>query len=167
MRIQFESPFTLNTGLFPGEQPRGRSIRDFGVAYMVSNDLGGGGLGSIRKPPALQTIENIPEANAVVVRFVPDAKLDENSTTEKKMDSFILEKASLFKATKIVVDFSDIDYLSSGGMGNFITLNRNAKNAGINLILCNVPDRVKETLEITKLNKLFKTSENVDTALAQ
>jgi anti-sigma B factor antagonist len=56
---------------------------------------------------------------------------------------------------KILLNFGNVEYLSSAALGKFITLNKKVNAAGGRLILCNIDPQIYEVFEITKLNKLF------------
>jgi len=66
---------------------------------------------------------------------------------------------------KILLNFSNVEYLSSAALGKFITLNKKVNSAGGRLILCNIDPQIKEVFEITKLNKLFTIHEEEQAAL--
>jgi len=64
-----------------------------------------------------------------------------------------------------VVDFSQIDYLDSSGLGLLLSLSREYGTAGGRLVLV-TNDTVDGILEITRLDGIFTTAETVDDALA-
>src|SRR6266581_5234347 len=56
---------------------------------------------------------------------------------------------------KLLLNFGNVEYLSSAALGKFITLNKKVQAAGGRLILCNIDPQIREVFEITKLDKLF------------
>ena len=56
---------------------------------------------------------------------------------------------------KIVLDFSNVEYLSSAALGKLITMDKKVKSAKGKLRLCSVRPDIYEVFAITKLNKLF------------
>ena len=66
---------------------------------------------------------------------------------------------------KIVLDFTNVEYLSSAALGKLITMDKKVKAAKGVLRLCNIRPDIFEVFAITKLNKLFKIFENQDQAL--
>jgi anti-sigma B factor antagonist len=66
---------------------------------------------------------------------------------------------------KILLNFGNVDYLSSAALGKFITLNKKVAQAGGKLILCNIAPQIYEVFEITKLNRLFKIEKEEQAAL--
>ena len=57
---------------------------------------------------------------------------------------------------KIVLDFSNVEYLSSAALGKLITLDKKVKAARGKLRLCSIRPDIYEVFAITKLNKLFQ-----------
>ena len=66
---------------------------------------------------------------------------------------------------KIVLDFSNVEYLSSAALGKLITLDKKVKAARGKLRLCSIRPDIYEVFAITKLNKLFDIHENQEKAL--
>ncbi|HEY1542993.1 MAG TPA: STAS domain-containing protein [Xanthobacteraceae bacterium] len=56
---------------------------------------------------------------------------------------------------KILIDFSDIDFVSSAGLRAVLLLMKKAKAAGGVFGLCGVNDQVREVLDISGLVDLF------------
>lgn len=67
--------------------------------------------------------------------------------------------------TNIVVDLRRTSYANSIGIGLLIGAYTSAKNAGGDLVLAHVIDRIKNILTVTKLLLIFKTFEKVDEAV--
>lgn len=63
-----------------------------------------------------------------------------------------------------IVDFSDIEYLDSSGLGLLLSLAREYSMAGGRLVLV-TNETVDGILEITRLDGLFTTAEDVPAAL--
>ena len=56
---------------------------------------------------------------------------------------------------KVLLNFKNVEFLSSAALGKLITLNRKLQSAGGKLVLCEIDPQIYEVFEITKLNKLF------------
>jgi anti-sigma B factor antagonist len=56
---------------------------------------------------------------------------------------------------KILLNFGNVEYLSSMANGKLITLHYKVKAAGGRLVLCNIPADIYEVFEITRLNRFF------------
>lgn len=68
---------------------------------------------------------------------------------------------------KIIMDMSDVSYVSSAGLRVLIDLQKTCKKANQGeVLLVNIPQRVYETLELAGFTPLFKFFKNVDSALA-
>lgn len=90
-----------------------------------------------------------------------------------KVDSFTAPE--LFKAFdkanndgkyKIVVDMTDLEYMSSAGFRTLLVGQRNCKryNRG-EIILARVPKKIKDALELTGFTPLFKIFNDVTAAV--
>ncbi|MFZ0533912.1 MAG: STAS domain-containing protein [Anaerolineales bacterium] len=68
---------------------------------------------------------------------------------------------------KIILDMSDVSYVSSAGLRVLIDVQKTCKklNQG-EVLLVNIPQRVYETLELAGFVPLFKFYNNVPSALA-
>jgi anti-sigma B factor antagonist len=66
---------------------------------------------------------------------------------------------------KILLNFGNVEYLSSAALGKLITLNKKLQAAGGRLVLCNIDPQIYEVFEITKLNKLFNIHKEEQAAL--
>jgi len=67
--------------------------------------------------------------------------------------------------TSIILDFSNVEYLSSAALGKLITMDKKVKAARGQLRLCSIRPEIYEVFAITKLNKLFKIHDDQDQAL--
>jgi len=69
-----------------------------------------------------------------------------------------LENANENGKYKLVVDMSGLEYMSSAGFRALLAAQRNCKkyNRG-EVVLSNVPDRIREALELAGFTELFKT----------
>jgi len=68
---------------------------------------------------------------------------------------------------KIILDLSDVSYVSSAGLRVFIDIQKTCKKSNQGeVILVNIPQRVYETLELAGFVPLFKFYSNVTSALA-
>jgi len=66
---------------------------------------------------------------------------------------------------KVLLNFGNVEYLSSAALGKLITLNKKLQAAGGRLVLCNIDPQIYEVFEITKLNKLFNIHKEEQAAL--
>jgi anti-sigma B factor antagonist len=68
-------------------------------------------------------------------------------------------------AKKVVMDFSDVDYISSAGLRVVLTTAKRAKAEGGGLTLCGEQSNVKDVLEVSGFASIFGVHANVDEAL--
>jgi anti-sigma B factor antagonist len=66
---------------------------------------------------------------------------------------------------KILLNFGNVEYLSSAALSKLITLNKKLQAVNGRLILCNIAPQIREVFEITKLNKVFAIHAEEQTAL--
>lgn len=67
---------------------------------------------------------------------------------------------------KIVLDLSDVSFVSSAGLRVFIDIQKKCKKSNEGeVMLVNVPTRVLETLELAGFSQLFKFFNDVNSAI--
>jgi anti-sigma B factor antagonist len=67
--------------------------------------------------------------------------------------------------SNVVVDMTDVKFVNSSGIGILISGYTTLKNAGGDLKLAHISDKVKGVLSITKLNQIFNIYDSVDDAV--
>ncbi len=68
--------------------------------------------------------------------------------------------------TRVVADLSEVNWMNSSGLGILISALTTIRNAGGDLKLASVTERVKSLLKITKLLSVFNVYENTGEAIA-
>jgi anti-sigma B factor antagonist len=71
------------------------------------------------------------------------------------------------KRVNVVVDMSDVKFVNSSGIGILISGFTTIKNAGGELKLARISDKVEGVLNITRLNKIFHIYPTVEEAVKQ
>ncbi|NQV72874.1 STAS domain-containing protein [bacterium] len=66
--------------------------------------------------------------------------------------------------TNVVCDLSKVKFMNSSGLGMLISAMTTLRNAGGDLRLANVADRIQSLLVITKLITVFKHFESIEDA---
>ncbi len=99
-----------------------------------------------------------------VVQFKDRNLLDEASIHQ--IGGEILQLVESAAVPKILIDFQDVDHLSSAALGTLITVNNKVRQKEGQLHLANINPQIYEVFAITKLNKLFKIHESADAALS-
>jgi anti-sigma B factor antagonist len=98
-----------------------------------------------------------------IAKFIDRKILDENNIAiiGSQLFGMIDEEGR----TKIILDFSNVEYLSSAALGKLITMEKKVKAAKGKLRLCCIRPEIYEVFAITKLNRLFKIYEDQERAL--
>jgi anti-sigma B factor antagonist len=106
-------------------------------------------------------VEQIGEVS--VVNFVDRKILDEQNIQiiGEQLFSLVDQEGR----RNILLNFGNVEYLSSAALGKLITLNKKVQGAKGKLVLCNIAPEILEVFEITKLDKFFKIEREEQTAL--
>ena len=88
-----------------------------------------------------------------VIRFMDRNILDEASI--QAIGDEILHHVEASTSPKMLIDFTNVDHLSSAALGTLITVNNKVRQKDGQLRLCNIDPQIYEVFVITKLNKLF------------
>lgn len=67
---------------------------------------------------------------------------------------------------KLVINFTDVDHLSSAALGTLITINNRIRTLQGQLRLSNIDQQIYQVFVITKLNKLFEIHDTSEKARA-
>ncbi len=89
-----------------------------------------------------------------VVEFTNSKILDEANIADigASLNSLIDERAQ----PKLLLDFSNVEHLSSAALGMLINVNNRVKKVNGQLRLANIQPQIYDVFVITKLNKLFR-----------
>lgn len=101
--------------------------------------------------------------DVAIARFVDKKILDE--TNIQIIGNQLFGLVDEDGRQKIILDFANVEYLSSAALGKLITMDKKVKGAGGKLRLCSIRPEIYEVFAITKLNKLFDIREDPDKAL--
>lgn len=69
-------------------------------------------------------------------------------------------------ARSIILDFSQLDYMNSGGIGLLVTLLVRTQRAGQQLLAVGLSDHYKQILELTRLDEAISIHDDEAAALA-
>jgi len=103
--------------------------------------------------PRRRRLEVQDSGDVTVVNFVDKKILDEQNIQAIGDDLFRL--VDELGRRKILLNFRNVEFLSSAALGKLITLNRKVQAVRGKLILCGISAEIKEVFQITKLDKLF------------
>lgn len=113
--------------------------------------------------PRRRRLEVEDNGEITIVNFIDRKILDEQNIQKIGEDLFSL--VDELGRKKILLNFSNVEYLSSAALGKFITLNKKVNTAGGKLVMCNITDDIYEVFEITRLNKLFNIQKDEQSGL--
>ncbi len=97
------------------------------------------------------TITTLKENEFYIILI--DGDLDASSSI--LLDTTLTEAFST-KENKILVDCSRLNYISSAGLGVFMSYLQDFENNGVSMILYNVSEKVKNVFTILGLDNLIK-----------
>lgn len=87
----------------------------------------------------------------------------EGNLMEKHQADDLMEEIQelLIEGSKnLILDLSNLDYLNSSGLNVLLNILTRSRNAGGDVIISGVNERLKKLLVITKLDAVFQFSEN-------
>ena len=117
------------------------------------------------EPPErkLKLLTSEAVGNVGVVRFATSRILDASNVDQLGEEFTHLVKDE--NMTKMVVNFQNIEYMSSAVIGKLITLNKSIATAGGKVKFCCIDEGVMEIFTIMRLDKLIKIYEKEEDAL--
>ena len=91
-------------------------------------------------------------------------RLDSNTSPDFEKKVFeVIEDGT----TRLIVDFEDLDYISSAGLRVLLKAAKSVKRSDGKIILCSMKDYIKEVFEIAGFVALFPIVSTVDSALKE
>lgn len=103
--------------------------------------------------------------DVTVVRFLDRRILDDQHVRQLGQELFQLADAEHVR--NVLLNFSNVDFLSSAALGKLITVDKKIRARGGKLLLSNLRPEVYNTVfALTLLNRVFDIKENEAEALA-
>jgi len=101
--------------------------------------------------------------NATIVAFT-DEKILEETDIQALRESImsVVEQAELIN---LVLDFGNVQFLSSAVLGLLIRISKRIYEHGGQLRLCNINPKIYEIFKITRLTKTFHIYKDVESAV--
>jgi anti-sigma B factor antagonist len=87
--------------------------------------------------------------DVTVVKFRGPRIIDEPNI--QKIGEELFRLVDVLDRRNILIDFSNINYLSSAAIGKLLTLNKKLQAVGGKLVLCNLDPNVREVLVIARV----------------
>jgi anti-sigma B factor antagonist len=113
--------------------------------------------------PRRRRLEVEQIGDVTVVNFIDRKILDQQNIQiiGEQLFSLVEEDA----CRKLLLNFGNVEFLSSAALGKLITLNNKLQTGKGRLILCNIDPQIHKVFEITKLDKFFNIQKEEQTAL--
>ena len=112
-----------------------------------------------RRHLRLETIDGVTVVSFVDTKIVTEENIQE---VGDQLYSLVEEEGH----SQLLLNFGNVQYLSSAALGKLITLDKKVKQHGGRLKLSGIRPQIYEVFAITKLNKLFDIKEREADALA-
>ena len=103
-------------------------------------------------------------AGNVVILTLTDEKILEESVL-KLLEQAIMPVVAQKEGNNIVLDFSNVKFLTSAALGLLIRISKRANEAGGELKLCSIDPKIFEIFKITRLDRIFGIYGNRQQAL--
>jgi anti-sigma B factor antagonist len=101
--------------------------------------------------------------NATIVTFTDEKILEENDIKALQESIMsVIESAS--DGINLILDFSNVRFLSSAVLGLLIRISKRIYESGGKLRLCNINPKIHEIFRITRLTKVFDIYKDIESA---
>ena len=100
---------------------------------------------------------------AVVVTLMDEKILDAAQISD--LEESILPLAGESQGKSLVIDFSNVGFLSSSVLGLLIRLSKRVNETNGQLKLCSLKKQIAEIFRITRLNKIFDIFDDIEAAM--
>jgi anti-sigma B factor antagonist len=101
--------------------------------------------------------------DVTVVTFIDKKILDEQNI--QIIGEQLFDLVDNQNRKKILLNFANVEFLSSAALGKLITMNKKAQAANGKLAMCKIAREIIEVFEITRLDRLFKIFKDEQAAL--
>jgi len=107
----------------------------------------------------------IEESNGVtIVGFRTHKILDELHV--KRFGEELLSLIESEKREALLLNFENVEFLSSAALGHLIKLDKRAKSNNAKLVLANIKETIYEVFSITRLDKVFNIQSTLEDGMA-
>jgi anti-sigma B factor antagonist len=100
-----------------------------------------------------------------VIRFVDHKILDPVNIQELAEELFSLVEED--DHNQLLLNFADVDFLSSAALNKLISLNNKVQRAQQQLKICSLRPEIYEVFVITRLNQMFEIKDDEASAIAE
>jgi len=113
------------------------------------------------EPGRYFTVETV--GDVAVVRFLEPKIVSEEATQEVGEQLYRLVEGE--GRTRLVLDFTGVQFLFSPALGKLINLKKKVAKAGGQMKFCSVAEHLAETFRITRLDRVFEFEPDVASAI--
>lgn len=99
--------------------------------------------------------------DSAIVKLRGSANMDVCGNLQER-----LYEAIELPVRRLVLDLSELDFMSSVGLGAIMAAHLRCRHRNCELMLASPQPRIHELLELTKLTRLFDVVQSVDEAIA-
>jgi anti-sigma B factor antagonist len=128
--------------------------------------------GQVRPDREARGVTEMPAKGSLLQKEVKDAVSVLTFTTpnidQSNVDDLLQEMTRELGAegeARVLLDFCNVQYVSSIVLGNFVLFRRRVDDVGGKLKLCNLSPILHNLFRITKLDHLFTIEDDMETAL--
>ena len=111
-----------------------------------------------------ERLELSNEGSVTVVRFKDQKILDEANI--QQLGEELSQIASSGEHAKLLLNFENVEFLSSAALGKLISVKKKATASDTDLKLCSIKHEIFEVFKITNLNRVFDIQGTQDEALS-
>ena len=104
--------------------------------------------------------------DVTVVHFRDQRIIDDLAIQETGQELVQLVEEEEGGRKKLLLNFSEVGFMSSAALGKLITLNKKMKAQGGTVRMCNIRPDIQEVFAITRLDRLFDIKKDEEEALA-
>ncbi len=101
------------------------------------------------------------EENAVIVSVIGWMDAVAAPQFDKRLETLMEEGE-----TRIIIDFKDLEYISSAGLQTILAAAKKMEEVNGEIVLLHLKDAVKEVFEISGFDMIFRVFDDQDAALA-
>jgi anti-sigma B factor antagonist len=112
--------------------------------------------------PGLIGVERAEDV--AIVRLATTRVLDESNVAQ--LSEQLSRLVDHDDCKKLLIDFANVEYLSSAALGALINLDKKMRTSAGRLRLCGLDPRIHQVFAVTRLDKIFDIRENQEVALA-
>ena len=117
-------------------------------------------MSSTPSPADLLRVDVERHGNATIVKLTGSANMEASTDLRDRLIELVDEHIS-----RLILDLSDLAFICSVGLGGIIAAHLRCRHNDAEVILVAPRPAITELLDVTKLNKLFRVYDSVESAI--